>query len=103
MARGLTIASAWITFLAIAASIILLAISGSMEMKAGATDADRAKARQLSMAGFWVLVVAGVFGLIAAISASCNPGMGRALDSLRRRLRDCEADRLVERRLGGSI
>lgn len=102
MARGLTIATTWITFLAIAASIILLAISGSMEMKAGATDADRAKARQLGMAGYWVLVVAGVFGLIAAVSSSCGSGLGRSLDALRRRLADCQSDLAASqsRRLG---
>ena len=89
--HGLTIASTWITFLAIVAAIILYVIAAQYSMKDAPTDAEKAKARQLGMAGFWVLVVGGIFGLIGAISSSCKSGLGKSLDSLRRQLMDCEA------------
>jgi len=88
MTHGGVIATTWITFLAAAASTILLAIAGSIQMKpAPLSDSDQAKMKQLGMAGFWVLVMALIFGLIAAIWASCmHPSLGKFLRTVQDRL-----------------
>jgi len=102
--HGVIIASTWITFLAGLASIILLGIAGSIQMKpAPLSDADQAKMKQLGTAGFWVLVVALVFGLIAAISASCmHPGASGLLHSIRDRLAQSDLAARLGRALGRS-
>lgn len=69
---AVVIATTWIAFIAMVASIILYVLASKYSMKAGATEADQLKARQLGMAGFWVLVFASIFGLVAAITASCQ-------------------------------
>jgi len=84
--HGLTIASAWIAFAAILASVILYVLAGKYSMKADATDADKSKARQLGMAAFWTEVVGLIFVFIAAISASCHPSMAKLLRGLRDRM-----------------
>jgi heme/copper-type cytochrome/quinol oxidase subunit 2 len=90
--HGLVIATAWIAFAAILASVILYVFAGKYNMKADATDADRAKARQLGMSAFWVMIVGAIFILIAAISASCgHPNMRKvfrqAMDMMQQRQR----------------
>lgn len=85
MAHGVTIAFAWLSFLAILASLILYIISGKYSMKAAPTDADTRKARQLAMAAFWVMVAGLLFIFITAVAASCAGGAGRMLRGLRDR------------------
>lgn len=79
--QGLTIASTWITFAALLAGIILLVLYSKYAMMETQTDAIKIKTRQLGMAGFWVLVVGLIFGLIAAISSSCAKSRMRDLVS----------------------
>jgi len=86
--HGVIIATTWITLLAALSSAILLGIAGSIQMKpAPLSDADAARMKQLGTAGFWVLVVALVFGLIAAISASCmHPSMSKFIRNVQDRM-----------------
>jgi hypothetical protein len=99
--HGVIIASTWITLLAALTSAILLGIAGSIQMKpAPLSDADQAKMKQLGMAGFWVLVVALVFALIAAISSSCmHPNLGKFLRTVQDRLATSD---LARRLRGGA-
>lgn len=85
--HGVVIATAWIAFLAVLASLILLGIAGSIQMKDVISDADKAKMKTLGMAGYWTGVVGLVFLFIAAITASCgHKGLGDFLRALRQRI-----------------
>lgn len=79
---GVVIATAWISFLSILASMILLILYSKYSMKDGTTEAEQLKARQLGMAGFWVLVVGLIFALIAAITASCLGKLGSSINNI---------------------
>lgn len=85
MAHGVTITFAWLSFAAIIASLILYLVSGKYSMKAAPTPADTQKARQLAMAAFWAMVTGLILIFIAAVSASCDGGVGRILRGLRDR------------------
>ncbi len=86
--HGLTVAAGWITFAAVASSVGLYIGSAKYSMKAAATDADKAKARNLAMWAFWVLIVALLFALIGAISASCSYGLGAKLKEVLKTARE---------------
>jgi lysylphosphatidylglycerol synthetase-like protein (DUF2156 family) len=84
--RGVVIASAWITFAFLAIAIGLFIASSHYSMKEPATDATKMKARRFAMASFWLLVVALIFGLIAAITASCGPSLSKTLSEVASRM-----------------
>jgi uncharacterized membrane protein len=84
--RAVVIATAWIAFSFLLIGLVLLGLASKYDMKDAATDGDKAKARKMGMAGFWILVVALIFALIAAITASCSTSLAQTLSSVAQRM-----------------